>query len=283
MALQRAWRRRRPVAPTFIVVGANKGGTTSLWRYLNQHPDVFMSRIKEPMFFSDVPEVIEGRPDGVFRSEVVRSWDDYLQLFERARHARAVGEASTSYLCDPSVPARIQARLPDVRLLAILRNPFDRAFSSYQMYQRLGMDELTFQESVEHELARLEGRVAARDEWRQHLHLGFYGRALKRYLGEFPRDQVGIYLYDDLEVEPTVLISGLYGFIGVDTSFRPNMSKRHNAAPIRQGALWDPSLRDRFLRFIEPDIAIVEQLVERDLSSWRRPSSLLVPGPCGDS
>jgi hypothetical protein len=276
MAWPRSWRRHRTpatVLPTFIVIGANKGGTTSLWQYLDQHPDVYMSRNKEPMYFSNAP-AREGRPDQALRSEVVRTWEEYLQLFGPGQGSRAVGEASTSYLCNPSVPARIHADLPDVQLLAVLRNPFDRAFSAFQMYRRLGMETLSFPEAVESELDRFDGGTATGPEWRTYLHLGFYGRALTRYLEFFPRRQLGIHLYEDFEAAPLELMADLYRFIGVDPAFRPNIDTRHNAAPTREVPEWDPGLRDRILGHLEPDIRIVEQLVDRDLSSWRRPTPL---------
>jgi hypothetical protein len=274
-------RRHRPpgaVLPTFIVIGANKGGTTSLSHYLDQHPDVFMSRNKEPMFFSNV-SAHEGRPDHSMRSEVVRTWGEYTQLFAAGRDCLAIGEASTSYLCYPGAPARIHAKLPAVRLLAVLRNPFDRAFSAFQMYQRLGMETLSFAEAIDAELARFDGLPPKGQEWkRMYLQLGFYGRGLTRYLEYFPGDQLGIHLFEDLEAAPRELIHNLFRFIGVDPSFCPDIDTKHNAAPTREGPEWDRSLHDRFLEYIEPDIKIVEQLVGRDLQSWRHPTPLRASG-----
>ena len=272
---RRLHRRPARALPTFIVIGANKGGTTSLWQYLDQHPDVFMSRNKEPMYFSHAP-VPEGRPDEAFRSDVVKTWAEYMKLFEPGRASLAIGEASTGYLCNPSVPDRIHAQLPDVRLLAMLRNPFDRAFSAYQMHRRLGMETLTFSEAIECELDRFDGRNSDSSDWHIYLHLGFYGRALNRYLERFRRDQLRIHLYEDFESAPMEVMSDLYGFIGVDPTFHPNVATRHNAAPTREVPEWDPRLRDRVLDHLEPDISIVEKLVGRDLASWRRPSSLEV-------
>ena len=145
-----------PVGPTFILLGANKGGTTSLWKYLDQHPDVYMSRVKEPMYFSSIPEEPKGRTDDRWRVNAVRTWSEYTKLFEPGRKFSARGEASTGYLRNEQVPARMHSELPDIQLAAILRNPFDRALSHYKMYQRLDMESLTFSEAIEAELnARL--------------------------------------------------------------------------------------------------------------------------------
>src|SRR5450631_4651741 len=101
----------RSVYPTFLLIGSNKGGTTSLWHYLAQHPDVFMSPIKEPMYFSYLPVKTEGHP---FASDAVRTWSEYIQLFEPGRSFLARGEASTAYLPNPLVPPRIHLELPNV-------------------------------------------------------------------------------------------------------------------------------------------------------------------------
>jgi hypothetical protein len=259
-----------PVHPTFLLIGANKGGTTSLWHYLSQHPDVFMCLNKEPMYFSFVPAQPKGRTDDAFASDAVRTWSEYEQLFEPGRSFLARGEASTGYLRNPLVPARIHLKLPSVQLAAILRNPFDRALSHYQMYRRLGMEALTFSEAIEAELSQND-ETSPRDK-RRYLRLGYYGGSLTRYLEHFSRAQVGIYLYEDLEARPMDLMADLYRFIGVDPSFIPDTSTRHNAAPTRTGPAWEAELRDRYLESLEPDLQIVEHLIDRDLASWRRPS-----------
>jgi len=240
--------------------------------YLDQHPDVYMSHIKEPMYFSFLPNDSVGRPDEQFNVDAVRSWSEYEQLFEPGRSCLARGEASTSYLRNPLVSSRIHRKLPNVQLVAILRNPFDRALSHYQMYQRLGMEKLTFSEAIETEM-RQTLATAPRDK-RRYLRLGFYGESLTRYLEYFSRTQLQIYLYEDLESRPMELMADLYRFIGVDQSFIPDTSIRHNAAPTSTVPEWDADLRDRYLEMLEPDLRIVEKLVERDLPTWRRPSPL---------
>jgi hypothetical protein len=264
------------VLPTFIVIGANKGGTTSLWHYLDQHPEVFMSRNKEPRYFANIPAAANGGAVDGYQSKVVRSWPDYVQLFEQGRSSRAIGEASTTYLRNTLVPARIHAQLPDVRLVAMLRNPFDRAFSHFRMYQRLGWETRSFPEAIEAELDHIDGPTTGRDK-RRYLHPGFYGGGLTRYLEHFPRDQIRIYLHEDFESGPMELMSDLYRFIGVEPSFRPDVSTHHNAAPTREVPEWDPVSRDRVLDLFEPDIQIVEQVIDRDLAAWRRPTSLPTP------
>src|SRR5262245_47722132 len=114
--------------PNFLIIGANRSGTTSLHRYLGAHPQVFLPRIKEPHFFMvDGIEIPPDRPDARTMARMVHTYDEYQALFDSAAGKDAIGEASTGYLCHPNAPLRIHARLPNVKLIAILRNPVERA------------------------------------------------------------------------------------------------------------------------------------------------------------
>jgi Sulfotransferase family len=111
------------VLPNFFVVGAAKSGTTSIYRYLRQHPDVYMPIVKELHWFSR----LEPNPRQGFHP--ITSEEEYLSLFEGWRGERAIGEASPSYLWDPKAPERIQRSVPSAKILILLREPVDRAFS----------------------------------------------------------------------------------------------------------------------------------------------------------
>ena len=169
----------RIVTPTFFLVGAPKAGTTSFAAYLAQHPDVFVSPIKEPCLFA--PEVIE--IDAAARASherdreplrayldaavlaprdrgIVLEWTDYLKLFKGARAERAIGEASVAYLGSVDAPRRIHERVPDARILMILRDPADRLRSHYAAALRLrrGHVDILLRGSI----ARSNGRIAGR-------------------------------------------------------------------------------------------------------------------------
>src|SRR5437867_5801651 len=139
-----------PAMPNFFVVGAPKSGTTALWRFLDQHPSIYMSPIKEPNFFA--PEVakatraaghilvagdVDRRPhlSNALREKrarsVVSEWTDYLDLFRDVRRETAVGEASVAYLASTQAPAAICRRACDAKIVMILRDPADRLFSYY--------------------------------------------------------------------------------------------------------------------------------------------------------
>src|SRR5262245_10433773 len=130
--------------PNFFLIGARKAGTTSLYHYLDQHPDIYLSPLKEPTYFA--PEAVQ--PSTAEESELrawiagpmlekrqhgtVRDWADYVQLFRNARSEKAIGEGSVAYLGSTTAPGRIKAFNPDARVLVILRNPVDLLFSFYK-------------------------------------------------------------------------------------------------------------------------------------------------------
>ena len=134
--------------PNFLVIGAAKSGTTSFFTYLGQHPDIFISPVKDPNFFafsgespldyhiSDIPWVLGS----------VRKIENYKALFSRATFHSAIGEASGTYLFHPRAAERIYRFIPDAKLIAILRNPVDRAYSAWLMHQRRGKEKRPFQE-----------------------------------------------------------------------------------------------------------------------------------------
>ncbi|MBP1464211.1 sulfotransferase [Candidatus Chloroploca sp. M-50] len=224
--------------PTFLVIGAYKAGTTSLHHYLKQHPQVFMSRIKEIRFLT-----YAGHQQSPLSSDdlaslpwPVKSLQAYEALFAEATETQARGDVSPCYLAfaEQSVLG-IQAYIPDAKLIAILRQPADRAYSSYVYHvSRRQEEELDFRRALqyeaEHRVRRMDGKT------RHNFAGGFYFDALRHYFQGFPRNQIQICLYDDLQKNARGLMRDIFHFIGVDESFIPNMAIHHNTAS------W-PSLR----------------------------------------
>ena len=192
--------------PNLLVVGAMKAGTTSLWRYLDQHPDIFMSPMKEPHFFSRAESEVPGA--------VIREEGKYLDLFREGRAAPLRGEASTSYLWDETTPARIAAAIPNPRIIILLRDPVQRAYSHYLMDYRYGHQSLGFYEAL------VRDQAVSPRQWAPGCHLyvdlGLYGRQLRRYLETLGREHVLVLLTHDLEKSPGVVLERLGGFLGVD-------------------------------------------------------------------
>ena len=125
--------------PNFFIVGAPKAGTHSLYEYLNQHPKVFMSPRKEPYFFCPIMV-----PDGDKNSNPIRDEKEYLKLFEEAKNETMLGEATASYLGDPKSAELIHEKIPNARIIIIIRDPVDRAFSSYWGLVKNGLN-ISFQ------------------------------------------------------------------------------------------------------------------------------------------
>lgn len=290
--------------PNFFVIGANRAGTTSLHHYLSQHPQVYMSPVKEPNYFN--PKA--GRTDPLWsnRSTPVLTLEEYQALFADVAGERAIGESSTVYLSMPGAPERIRDAVPEAKLVAILRNPVDRAFSDYSLHRSWGTETLSFADAVTAELD-VDGPVAGR--MRGYVKTGFYGRSLTRYLEVFEREQLRVYLHEDLMVAPDDLLRDLFGFLGVDPSFAVDTTSRHNASRYepknvalervtRAGALraatrivpkrarvaareflrranhavpdFPDDIRRRLLDVYRSDIARTQTIIGRDLSAWLR-------------
>ena len=131
--------------PNFIIVGAPKAGTTSLYHYLSEHPQVFMSDPKEVNFFSK--EEIEAQ--GLYYQDFkAKDLNSYEKLFNEGIGKKAVGEGSVSYLFYPDTPAKIKASIPEVKIIILLRNPVERGYSHYLMDYRMGLTDLSYEEIV---------------------------------------------------------------------------------------------------------------------------------------
>ena len=119
--------------PTFLIIGAMKAGTTSLYHYVGQHPQIYMSPVKEPQFFTFENEALDfhGPGDWHITHQIVKDLENYRKLFQGVTEERAIGEASTVYLYSSRTAERIHSYIPDAKLIAILRDPVERAYSNY--------------------------------------------------------------------------------------------------------------------------------------------------------
>lgn len=294
--------------PNFLIIGAAKSGTTSLYNYLRQHPDVFMSAMKEPHFFAHEgePPAFRGPGDERRNRRTVTTMAAYLRLFDTATES-AVGEASTTYLYYSRAPERIGKHIPAARLIAILRHPADRAYSSYLHLVRDGREPI---DDFPTALRMEERRI--RENWVplwRYKDLGFYSAQLRRFRRGFPAERMRVYLYEDLQRDAVKVSQEIFRFLGVAESFRPDTSRRHNvsgipvsrtvhgvlrqdgriansvrrlmstrarralrervrAANLRQPPPLSPELRTELTAIYREDILELQDLIERDLSHW---------------
>ena len=205
--------------PNFLIIGAMKSGTTALYYYLEQHPEIYMSPVKEPNFFSSQEQ--ENAADAV------TNIGTYQDLFRGGSGKKALGEASHSYLYEPRAAAEIKRYVPEAKLIAILRNPIDRAYSHFLHMVRSGTEPLDdFAQALREE----EVRIHKERTFQDYIGRGLYYQQLKRYFGTFPQEQVRVYLYEDLSGAPLSTVQDAFRFLKVDDSFVPDVSLRRNVS-----------------------------------------------------
>ncbi len=194
--------------PNFFIVGTVKGGTTSLYEYLKQHPQVFMASPKEPHFFSNLKPSQE-----YLGKRVVSNRADYLSLFKEASHFNAVGEASTSYLWEKETPYRIKKCIPNAKIIIILRDPIDRAFSHYLMDVRDGLQDRPFYDALLEDYSATE-----KGYFISHLYveLGMYYKQVKRYIDAFGRQSLLILSFDDFKRDSGMVFGKVARFLEID-------------------------------------------------------------------
>ena len=207
--------------PNFFIVGTPKAGTTSLYEYLQEHPDVYMSPIKETNYFSF--EEIEKQ--GLFYNEEhINSIDKYLAQFADVRTEKAIGEASVSYLFYDSVPDKIKNFNPHSKIIIVLRNPIERGFSHYLMDKRIGFVKNKYDDIVH----KKSNNKKAFLYYQQYVALGLYYEQLQRYFSVFDKKQILVLLYEDINQHIEEVVHNIYSFLEVDTSFKPDLNKKHN-------------------------------------------------------
>jgi hypothetical protein len=224
------------ILPNFLVIGAARSGTTSLYQYLKQHPQIYMCPIKETNFFahesgeaepSDVGSGVERGPQIPAK---ITSIEDYAALFQAVSNEKAIGEVSPGYLPSPIAPRRIRQHIPDAKLIAILRDPVERAYSAY-------LWRVTNGRAPREEFASIPRLLRGERDWwskRRHkfVRVGFYYIHLKRYLEHFARGQIRCFLYEDLKADALGMLQDIFGFLKVDAGFRPDVSTRRGATGI---------------------------------------------------
>lgn len=233
------------ILPNFIVVGAAKSGTTSIYQYLKQHSQVYMSPVKETHFFSSDIDPKKFRPDyaqalnkdltayvnGPMDKEIfhafVTDWEIYKKLFKNATGKKAIGEVTNSYLFSTSAAANIKQYLPQTKVIMILRNPIERIFSHYLMDIRSGVEKLPFKEAVIKDMNKNPKGWGISNVY---VEIGMYSQQVKRFMEQFPKEQLMIILFDDFKKDAAGVMKNIFSFIGIDTETNIDFSVRYNKA-----------------------------------------------------
>jgi hypothetical protein len=197
--------------PNFVIIGAHRAGTTAVYRYCQEHPQIYMSPIKETNFLAfDADDAAHVGDRAMYP---VRSLEQYRDQFRGASSEHVIGEASPNYLYSEIATRRIKCLLPDACLLLMLRNPIHRLRSMYLAQARDGRTRQTWQDAISDR------------EWLQR-HAYFHNAS--RYVCAFGMDRLKVMLNEDLEEDPAGFFRDLFDRLGVDASFRPNLEVRHN-------------------------------------------------------
>lgn len=224
-------------APNFFILGAAKCGTTSLYKYLSQHPDVYFPVAKEPQFFSNDEEYKKG-------------FDYYLgRFFAGVEKFKLRGDATPHYLYYEKAAERISKlqNSENIKFIIILRNPVDRAYSLYWNMVAEGYETLTFEEALRSEPQRQkEGVVEALGSVRyQYVDSGLYAKQLKAYYKYFNKNQFLVLFHDDLKKNPSTVMESVAGFLGL-SEMKYEISESHNASGVSRSFAVQHVLRGDF-------------------------------------
>jgi len=190
--------------PNFFIVGAGKAGTSSLWIYLNQVPQVFMSPHKEPHFFSPTylaPKIVQ-----TFRNK-----NDYLNLFQDVRNEKVIGEASINYLLDPTSPKLIHEKVPHAKIIIIIRDPIERAYSNYFDWFRGNIIKDSFHETIQDITS---GK--AKKQILPVLYASFYSKGIKNFQDTFGNNQVKIIIFEEYIKNMKLYLNDILKFLDID-------------------------------------------------------------------
>ncbi len=269
--------------PDFVVVGAQRSGTTSLYRYLDGHPGIFMAPTKEVHFF-----------DRHFDKGI--AW--YGRQFEGARRHQVVGEATPRYMADPRAIELLAEVVPSARLVALLRNPVERAYSHYWMERARGREPRSFEEAIAAEEESMSPQALP-----AYLGQSRYLAQLQRICQRFPRDQLLVLIFDNLRDEPETTLAGLFRFLGVDDDRNlPNIEEvngfvafrsltlrrlykglpavlspltramgRLNTRPGHSYPPMRPETREKLITRFEVENQALAKWLDRELAMWSQP------------
>lgn len=258
--------------PDFLIIGTKRGGTTSLWNYLLQHPDVL------PMFPADLNLKSPHYFYWHYRRGPAWYRAHFATTATKSRHQRSTGvrpvsgEASPYYLYNEYVPRRVAELMPDVKLVVMLRDPVRRAYSHYWERVDQGVERLSFEDALRAEAGRIAGErermnadplyYSRAHDWYTYRDRGVYAPQLRRWFNHFPREQFVILASEDFYADPGAVVDVVTTHLGVRTISIPTRI-RHNyrpAPPI------PPDAAAELTEFYRPHNAALYELLGRDFN-----------------
>jgi Sulfotransferase domain len=237
----------------FLIAGTQKGGTTALFAYLQSHPDICMSNVKETHFFDS---------DANFKRKRV----DYaaLHVHFTPRPGQLLGEATPITMYWEAAPRRVWEYNPGMKIVCILRDPIGRAYSQWNMYCQMGLEKLGFADAVSHETERCRAALPLQHRVYSYTDRGFYCEQIRRLWRFFPREQTYFLKNEDLRARPEETLNGVFDFLGVRrVPVQPQLvdSSSHPA----EIAVAD---QIRLARLYEYEVRQLERLLDWDCRDW---------------
>jgi Sulfotransferase family len=225
--------------PDFFIVGAAKAGTTSLYTYLNDVPEVCMSTIKEPHFFS--PNVL---PESLFHA--INTKEEYLKMFKVSPRHRTLGEASPTYLWDKDSAKAIHSKVPDAKIIMMLRDPILRAYSHYLHHVRIGWDKRSFDQAINDDFQSDSVNV-----WKVpnlYVTQGFYADQARRYFDLFDPANIKIIIFEEFVKDTRNHVAGVMRFLGLESAIPPIVGEVINPFLVSRNE-FSAKLLDRLIKF----------------------------------
>lgn len=240
----------------FLIAGAQKSGTSALDSYLREHPEICMANSKEAHFFDN---------DNLFQTQIVTDYSIYHSFFNPTEKHKILGEATPIYMYCYDAPRRIWQYNSSMKLVIILRNPVDRAFSHWNMQRDRGIDKLSFLESIETERERCREALPQQHPRFSYVDRGFYVEQLRRVWHFFPKSQTLIIRNEDLKNNPINTLNKVYDYLGVSQVDTKNIRDIHSRG---YGSTMSTTERKVLQSIYENEIKELEKLLDWDCSDW---------------
>lgn len=240
----------------FVVAGTQKGGTSALARFLRMHPQICMASTKELHFFDDDRLFASGEPD----------YEIYHAQFSPTPSARVLGEATPVYMYWKPAAARMRAYNPALKLIVILRNPIDRAWSHWKMTTRRGEESLDFSTAIRTEDERCREAAPAQHRFYSYIDRGRYASQLRRLREFFPEEQILVLRNEELRADAQVVMDRVSGFLGVD----PAPVRQRPLRSSEDGTAMSAADREFLAQAFSAELDALEEMLGWDCSGWRR-------------
>lgn len=256
--------------PNFFIVGAAKSGTTSLYNYLRQHPQIYLPPIKEVYFFAtdidntkfrsnyakDVNINIDKWLESGMKTDIfqayINDWEKYKSLFRFAKDKKAIGEMTNAYLYSTQSAKNILQKFPAAKIIMILRNPVERLFSHYLMDLRTGYESGNFMEELKKDMSKTEKGWGISNLY---VELGMYYEQVKRFVDTFPHGQVKIFLYEEFKNDPDKVLKDICRFLELSGSFQFDFSKSYNVASVPKSKWVGNLMQSNMVNFLKKNLS----------------------------